>query len=210
MALVGVALGVMAVQQTGGATPADVSPAGQAATAQVHPPYRTAAPVTLAAKSSSETARRPGRSTGGIPSGVTIPRLDVETPVVGITAPDRTLTPPSDPQTLGWWSDGARPGAARGSALVTGHTVHTGGGALDDLEHLRVGDRVVVRTSAGTVRYAVRAVSVYRKASLARDAEELFSQDVAGRLVLVTCEDWNGSVYLSNVVVVAEPVPDPD
>jgi hypothetical protein len=27
-----------------------------------------------------------------------------------------------------------------------------------------------------------------------------------GRLVLVTCEDWNGEVYLSNAVVIAEPV----
>jgi hypothetical protein len=28
---------------------------------------------------------------------------------------------------------------------------------------------------------------------------------VPGRLVLVTCEDWNGARYLSNVVVIATP-----
>lgn len=27
----------------------------------------------------------------------------------------------------------------------------------------------------------------------------------AGRLVLVTCEDWNGKEYLSNAVVIADP-----
>ena len=40
---------------------------------------------------------------------------------------------------------------------------------------------------------------------MADHAERLFSQDVPGRLVLVTCEDWDGERYLSNVVVVAEP-----
>ena len=34
----------------------------------------------------------------------------------------------------------------------------------------------------------------------------MFSQDVPGRLVLITCEDWDGSRYLSNVVVTATPV----
>jgi hypothetical protein len=31
----------------------------------------------------------------------------------------------------------------------------------------------------------------------------VFDQGVPGRLVLITCEDWNGSVYLSNEVVIA-------
>jgi LPXTG-site transpeptidase (sortase) family protein len=115
------------------------------------------------------------------------------------------LIPPSDPQQLGWWSDGAKTGAKQGSALITGHTVHTGGGALDNLERLRPGDRVTVRTGRGAIAYDVRTVQVYRKGSVARHAERLFSQEVAGRLVLVTCEDWDGTRYLSNVVVVARP-----
>ena len=36
-------------------------------------------------------------------------------------------------------------------------------------------------------------------------ATRLFSQRVPGRLVLITCEDWNGVEYLSNVVVTATP-----
>lgn len=114
--------------------------------------------------------------------------------------------PPDDPQTLGWWSGGAVPGAATGSALVTGHTVHTGGGVFDDLETLHRGDPVVVRTGRGAVRYAVGTVDIYRKTSLAKAATRIFRQSGAGRLVLITCEDWNGSAYLSNVVVVANPV----
>jgi LPXTG-site transpeptidase (sortase) family protein len=133
-----------------------------------------------------------------------VPSLRVDAPVVPISAPGGVLLPPDDPQTLGWWSAGAQPGAATGGALITGHTVHTGGGAFDDLETLDPGDVVRVITSAGLLEYAVTDVTVYRKSTLARDAERIFSQTVPGRLVLITCEDWNGSGYDSNAVVVAE------
>lgn len=142
----------------------------------------------------------------GAPRRVVIPALRVDAGVVPVEAPDDTLIPPTDPQQLGWWADGARPGAERGSALVTGHTVHTGGGALNHLEDLTRGDRVVVRTDRGRIAYRVDRVRTYSKGRIARDAERLFSQDVPGRLVLITCEDWDGSQYLSNVVVIAQPV----
>lgn len=141
----------------------------------------------------------------GAPRRLVIPALQVDARVVPITAPDRTLVPPSDPQQLGWWSEGARPGATRGSALVTGHTVHTGGGALDDLEQMEHGDRIVVTTAKMRLPYVVRTVRIYEKGALARDAARVFSQEVPGRLVVITCEDWDGTQYLSNVVVVAEP-----
>lgn len=141
----------------------------------------------------------------GAPVRVRIPALGVDAPVVPVRAPDRTLVPPSDPLRLGWWADGAKPGAPTGSALVAGHTVHDGGGALDDLEHLARGDVVVVRTDRGTIDYAVRRVRIYTKGALAEHATALFSQRAPGRLVLVTCEDWDGERYLSNVVVTAAP-----
>jgi len=142
----------------------------------------------------------------GTPRRVVIQRLRMDAPVVPISTVGNALTPPSDPQQLGWWSAGAKTGARQGSALVTGHTVHTGGGAMDDLEQLRTGDRVTVYTSRGIIPYAVRSVNVFGKGSIARHAQQLFSQEVRGRLVLVTCEDWDGTRYLSNVVVVAKPV----
>lgn len=141
----------------------------------------------------------------GAPEVVRIPALGVRAPVVPVHAPDRTLVPPRDPSRLGWWADGAKPGAEEGSALVAGHTVHTGGGALDDLEELRRGDEIVVRTDRGTLRYEVDRVRIYSKGRIADDATRLFSQDVPGRLVVITCEDWDGSRYLSNVVVTATP-----
>lgn len=153
------------------------------------------------------TTARPVRAAPepGSPRRVLIPALDVSAPVMPVEAPDRTLVPPQDPARLGWWADGAKPGAREGSALIAGHTVHTGGGALDDLEELDEGDEVVVRTDRGKVRYVVDRVRIYSKGRIADDATRLFSQDSPGRLVLITCEDWDGARYLSNVVVTATP-----
>ncbi len=187
------------VGETAAAEPTTPTPSATAGTAVVPAPTMSAAPR----ETKRPDVRRP-RVTG-VPGTVVIPALEVDAPVLPIQAPGGVLIPPGDPQELGWWADGAMPGAARGSALVTGHTVHTGGGALDDLETLGRGDLVKVRTSGGWIDYAVRDVEVYDKGSLATGAPHLFSQESRGRLVLITCEDWNGERYLSNVVVTAFP-----
>jgi LPXTG-site transpeptidase (sortase) family protein len=153
----------------------------------------------------TSAAPRP-RPAPGVPLRLLVPSLHVDAPVIPISAPGGVLLPPGDPQTLGWWSAGAQPGAATGGALITGHTVHTGGGAFDDLDTMKPGEVVRVRTSDGVLEYAVTDVTVYRKSTLARDAQEIFSQTGPGRLVLITCEDWNGTGYDSNAVVVAERV----
>ncbi len=89
--------------------------------------------------------------------------------------------------------------------MITGHTVHDGGGAFDDLDQLKRGAAVRVTTKQGTTDYVVTSVTTYRKKALAKQAARLFDQSVPGRLVLVTCEDWDGTAYLSNAVVVAVP-----
>lgn len=162
---------------------------------------------TAGAPPATGTTARPVRADWepGAPHRLLVPELGVDAPVVPIATRDDTLIPPADPQRLGWWAEGARPGADAGSALITGHTVHTGGGALDDLEQLDRGDRVVVRTDRGRVVYAVERVRIFSKGTVSDHAERLFSQEVPGRLVLITCEDWDGSRYLSNVVVIANP-----
>jgi LPXTG-site transpeptidase (sortase) family protein len=164
-----------------------------------------AEPYVVAPDVDVSTAPRP-RPAPGVPLRLLVPSLHVDAPVIPISAPGGVLLPPGDPQTLGWWSAGARPGAATGGALITGHTVHTGGGAFDDLDTMKPGEVVRVRTPSGTLDYAVSQVTIYRKSTLARDAERIFSQTVPGRLVLITCEDWNGTDYDSNAVVVANRV----
>lgn len=173
-------------------------------------PYVTAAATTLRARSDDTSSAATGgepMTDPAPPTAISIPSLGVRAPVVGVRMDaSGGLTPPGDPQVLGWWSQGAPVGSLRGSTLVTGHTVHTGGGALDDLEDLQVGAPVRAGTDDGVHDYVVSAVRTYSKGRLARRAAHLFSQSVPHRLVLVTCEDWNGTAYESNVVVVAQPV----
>lgn len=171
-------------------------------TAGARPPSGGASPSVGRAPA---TVRLPSAARGR-PVKVAVQQLGVTAPVVGINAAHGALTPPSDPSMVGWWSGGAQPGAARGSAVITGHTVHDGGGAFDNLDKLVPGSVVVVSTVRGSLRYRVATVTTYRKATLAKRAAQLFDQSVRGRLVLVTCEDWNGKVYLSNVVVLALPM----
>jgi len=140
----------------------------------------------------------------GDPTRLRIPALDVDADVDAVGTRRDVLVPPADPQRVGWWGQGAAPGEP-GRALLAGHTVHTGGGALDDLEELQPGDRVVVGAKGSRTRWVVDSVRVLAKGELARDAERVFAQDGPPRLVLLTCEDWDGAAYRSNVVVVARP-----
>ena len=172
------------------------------------PPVPAAGPAVEAATSAAAPSGqpRPGRpARGAAPEAVVVPALGIEAAVSGITLQQGALTPPADPQQIGWWSEGAAPGAGAGAAVLTGHTVHTGGGAFDDLEELAAGDDVVVRTARGRVTYVVDSVRVLDRDELARESADIFDQSGAARLVLITCEDWDGTAYRSNVVVTARP-----
>jgi LPXTG-site transpeptidase (sortase) family protein len=190
-------------QGSGGAVP-QVAPAPSTppVTATVEVPAEPGRSVAPQPKRSSAT-ELPG---AGPPRTVLVESLGINAPVVPIALEGTSLDPPDDPQVLGWWSGGASAGAAAGTALVTGHTVNAGGGAMDNLERIRPGAEIRVLTARGSLRYVAESVQVLDKDAIARQAQQLFSQQVPGRLVLVTCEDWDGTAYRSNVVVTARPV----
>lgn len=168
------------------------------------------APTEGAARAASASASVPGiaqHSRAGMrPDSVIVPAQGVRAVVSPITTEAGALDPPSDPRQVGWWSGGERPGSPRGAAVLTGHTVHSGGGAFDDLEELAPGDEVVVRAGRTRLSYAVESVRVLSRAELARQNARVFGHSGPGRLVLITCEDWDGTAYRSNVVVTAVPV----
>lgn len=161
-------------------------------------------PGASASPSTPPPARRVAMRPGA-PRELSIPSLGVSAQVVSVGLRGSTLVPPSDPDLLGWWAGGAMPGAVRGSALIAGHTVHTGGGALEDLEEVRPGADVVVGAGGQRLVYRVASVRVLDKDAIARTSQRLFSQEAPGRLVLLTCEDWDGTTFRSNVVVTAVP-----
>lgn len=182
--------------------------AGDLAGALVGPPLPLL-PVTpnVSGREVQRSPRLVGRlGAAGSPVRIRVPRLGVNSAVVPISGNSGVLEPPGDATRLGWWQEGAVPGADEGTTVVTGHTLHLGGGALDKLKSLRPGDRISVSTTSGTVRYEVRASWALSKPELAQRAEDLFDQSRDGRLVLVTCYDWTGSEYLSNAVVSAAPI----
>jgi LPXTG-site transpeptidase (sortase) family protein len=117
------------------------------------------------------------------------------------------LDPPSDVREVGWWRRSVRPGADHGQTVLTGHTVHDGGGVMDRLGKLQVGRVVRVVTPKGTMAYRTTKVLTLTKAQLARRSGGLFGQTrPSNRLVLITCTGWTGEDYTSNTVVFAKPL----
>ncbi|NGN94143.1 class F sortase [Nocardioides sp. KC13] len=140
----------------------------------------------------------------GAPKRLELPGLNTKAKVVPIRLDGEVLDPPRNPREIGWWVGSAKPGSAQGQTVVTGHTVHTGGGSLNKLDHIEEGQEVDIVTKDGTFQHQVDSVEVLSRKELAEQAQRIFGQDHGdGRLVIITCTDWNGSSYDSNIVVLA-------
>ncbi|MFD7073050.1 class F sortase [Nocardioides sp. NPDC059952] len=137
--------------------------------------------------------------------GVSIESLNVHADVVPLAMEDGTLTPPADAALMGWWKAGAKPGSDEGSVLIVGHTLHNGGGVLDRLGEVDEGDEIVVRTKDEEFSYTVRSVRDLSKEQVAKRSKRLFDTDGEPKLVVVTCDDWDGTSFQGNTVVVAVP-----
>ncbi|MBS45060.1 MAG: peptidase C60 sortase A and B [Nocardioides sp.] len=176
------------------------------------------ATVTVTATPDAEPTREPRKERPdpgpapepSSPDRLVIPAVGIDAPVVPIQNDGTELAPPADPDVVGWWTGSALPGAVFGQTVVTGHTVHTGGGAMSAIEALSEGDRVVLRAEGSRMVYRVTLVIDISKEGVAEYASGLFGQqrvDPEGaRLMLVTCTDWDGSEWQSNIVTFAEPV----
>lgn len=166
-----------------------------------------AAPPAVEADSSGEavTADLPA---GRPPDRLVVPSIGLDAPLVPIEVQqDGSLDPPADVDIVGWWQRSAHPGQRVGQTVLTGHTVQRGGGVMNELGELERGQEVRVHDDGRVVTYEVTKVFVYTRPEVAKHAQELFGQDrPGGRLVLVTCTDWNGKSYDSNIIVYGDPV----
>lgn len=145
----------------------------------------------------------------GTPTGwsLIVPSLQINAPLRAIeTTRGGVLDPPANPRDVGWWAESAPPGASYGQTIVTGHTVHTGGGQMDHLGSAKVGAQVEIVDNGYTVYYTVTKVFKLSKSDVDLRSQELFGQSSpTNRLVLITCGDWTGQAYLTNVFVYATP-----
>lgn len=144
------------------------------------------------------------------PLELTIDSLGIRSvEILPMALQDGVLNPPDNPRLVGWWNASADVGADAGTTLLTSHKVANGSGVFERLVDVAPGAEIVVSGDAGSYRYVVQDVRVLHKDQLAVEAPELFAQDGPHRLVLVTCEDWDGAGFASNSVVVATRTPDP-
>ena len=144
-----------------------------------------------------------------VPVRLLIPAIGVNAPVLptGVQA-DGSLAIPPDPANIGWWAGGGFPGEPTGAVILVGHinSAVLGPGALLRLQDLRPGTTVTVIASGQAFRYRVVALRAYAKANLPVAA--VFSQQVAARLVIVSCGgpfDASTGHYLDNIVAYAVP-----
>jgi LPXTG-site transpeptidase (sortase) family protein len=171
----------------------------------------TPSSVTTVSPDVSELPPEPTAKQGGGLEGpyvLRIPQIGVDAHVVPVKSnEERILEPPPNPRVVGWWSDGAAPGAAQGSAVLVGHTVrHTDGGVFDDLGYLSRGDPIEVEGPHSTLTYRVDSIDMLSIDDFAHNAPQIFKQTGPGRLVLITCGNFEGTVWRSNIVIIAEPV----
>ncbi|GGT03144.1 MULTISPECIES: class F sortase [Streptomyces] len=144
------------------------------------------------------------------PRRLDIPELGVSAPVTGrgLDAKGALEPPPfARPDTVGWWTSGATPGAA-GTALMVGHVdTDTRPAVFYRLSTVEPGGTIrVLRADGRTAEFTVDDVRVLTRADF--DARQAYGQHRSGRaeLRLITCGgtyDRVSDSYTANVVVSA-------
>jgi Sortase domain len=188
------------------------------ANAAVAEPARVPAPTAPAPATTAPTSTAPSPESAAPAAPPPVrpqPRGSIRLPNGGTAAlvreelgPDGALPVPDDLGQAAEW--GAAIGSANGASVFAGH-VNWGGasGPFAELWSARIDAPVIVVDSGGkTWTYRITQIITVHKDELPQRADELFSQQGAPRVVLVTCGgEWIGGVtgYDENRVVIAEP-----
>lgn len=155
-------------------------------------------------------AAKAGRVVPFVPTSIHLPSGATAKVLKESVRKDGTLDIPVDPGEVGWWTGGAEPGEPYGTVVVAGHvdSAAYGLGVMAEMLHIKPGQKVTLSLGGHQATYQVTGVTQVPKAVLAKGTD-LFDQDVAGRLVLITCGGpFNRAThhYRDNVIAVATPV----
>ncbi|MER7855149.1 class F sortase, partial [Streptomyces bacillaris] len=151
-----------------------------------------------AASSDSRTPAAPAR--------IRIPAISLDQPLTSLRVQqDGRLGVPDEPRTIGWWSDGPRPGGP-GATVIVGHVDSaTGPGAFHGLSTLDPGDEVtMVQDDRSTMTFTVRALRQYGKNAF--PDSQVYTTTGPPALHLITCSgpyDRSRREYRDNLVVYA-------
>ncbi len=145
------------------------------------------------------------------PARIELPKLGVDTDVVPVGVDDKGLMDiPPDVTTVGWYRFGPVPGAAAGSAVLSGHVddYRQGVGVFGRIGDLEPGDIVRIVDETGVTRdFSVLSREQWSKGEVPLD--RIFDRGGSSRLVLITCGgSFNSSTlgYDDNVAITAVPV----
>ena len=151
-----------------------------------------------------------GEPIGVAPRQISIRSLDVSSaPIdpVGLENNGELEVPGAE--AVGWYRFGAGVAGGRGSTVLAAHIAFNGvDGVFRDLADIEIGAVITVVDETGqAIDYRVTELAQYTKDGL--PIRDLFREDGAERLVLITCGgDFNPSLlsYDDNVVAIAVPV----
>ena len=135
-----------------------------------------------------------------IPVALSIESINIHTTVesVGIIDNTNTMAVPKNPNNVGWYNLGARPGDI-GSAVFAGHVnwIHGKNAVFTNLHKIKINDIVSVADDKNnTIYFIVRGIKTY---VVNADTTDVFSShDGLAHLNLVTCDGpWNPAIKTS-------------
>lgn len=128
------------------------------------------------------------------PYEILIPRAKVRAPLVGLgLAPNGALGAPDNPEVVGWWADGIRPGQA-GNLLLDGHVDYTdiygekGPGVAWLIREIAAGDVIVIQDAEARIAHIYRVTESLTLPAGDPTAVRFLRPTEEATLTFVTCE----------------------
>lgn len=157
-------------------------------------------------------AAPPAAPLPGQPLRIAIPAVGLDAPVGAMTVAAGGAVDPPTARSAYWLTGYGSPDDSANTVYLAGHTYRRGSAVFNpllDVPHsaaaVHPGDTITLTTAAASVEYAITAVDRYDKATVEQQAE--LWRRVPGRLVLVTCFQYDGGTSSQqNLVVYAQRV----
>lgn len=143
------------------------------------------------------------------PATITIPAIGVQAPIVGVGLQADGAMQVPEPDQVGWYKLGPRPGDG-GPAVLVGHVYYRRPAVFYHLRELRPGDEILIGQHGGTTtRFLVGRLERHPKTDL--PTKRIWTTAKRPLLRLITCDgiyDRTTGHYRENLIVYASPTGD--
>ena len=140
------------------------------------------------------------------PATITIPAIGVHAPIVGVGLQADGAMQVPEPDQVGWYKLGPRPGDS-GPAVLVGHVNYRRPAVFYRLRELRPGDEILIGQRGGTTtRFLVGRLERHPKTAL--PTKRIWTGATRPLLRLITCDgiyDRTTGHYRENLIVYASP-----